>query len=178
MFIGAQAPLCACLRMFEVYLAVGSNLGDRLSYLKKAQSLLKQAGIFILRTSSIYETAPVGGPAEQAHYLNVIWKIKTILKPAKLLKQLVAIEKKLGRCRSERNAPRTIDLDILFYEDKIIEDKGLTIPHPKIQDRRFVLEPLAELCPRKKHPVLKKSVAELLKKCTDKHAVKHYEKNF
>lgn len=163
--------------MFRAYLAAGSNLGDRFHYLKEAQSLLKTSEISILRTSPIYQTAPVGGPQDQEDYLNLVWEVKTLLKPRKLLERLLEVEKKLGRRRLERNAPRTIDLDILFYEDKIIEEKGLIIPHPRIQERRFVLEPLAKLCPQKRHPLLKKSVLDLLRKCKDQHAVKIYEKN-
>ena len=148
--------------MERVYLGVGSNLGDRAAYLKKAQSLLSTIPkARFLRSSNLYETKPVGGPP-QGKYLNAVWEIETSLAPGALKDKLREIEAKLGRKRSVVNAPRKIDLDILFYGNKIVEEEGLRIPHPRLHERLFVLEPLAELAFDFKHPVLKKSVRELL----------------
>ncbi len=147
--------------MIIAYIAVGSNLGERLEYLNQAQERLsKLKGIRFLKSSAVYETEPVGG-AEQGKYLNAVWEIETSLAPQELMKQLLAIEKKLGRVRTELHAPRTIDLDILFYQDRMIEEPGLSIPHPRLQEREFVLKPLMDLCPDFTHPRLKKTVREL-----------------
>ena len=149
--------------MERVYLGVGSNLGDRAAYLKKAQLLLSAIPkTRFLRSSNLFETEPVGGPPQQGKYLNAVWEIETSLAPGALKDKLREIEAELGRKRSVVNAPRKIDLDILFYGNKIVEEEGLRIPHPRLHERLFVLEPLAELAFDFKHPVLKKSVRELL----------------
>jgi len=145
-----------------VYVAAGSNLGNREAYLKKAEALVRGAGqIRRLRKSPVYETEPAGGPA-QRKYLNGVWEIETGLRPEKLLERLLEIESSLGRVRGEKNAPRTIDLDILFYGDEVIKTKNLLIPHPRLHERCFVLRPLADLRPDLVHPALKKTIAQLL----------------
>lgn len=147
--------------MILTYIAAGSNLGDRQTSLQLAlETLQKIPALHFLRSSSIYETEPQGGPP-QGKYLNAVWEFTTGLAAGTLLQQLLAVEKGLGRVRNEINGPRTIDLDILFYGDAHFEMDGLKIPHPRLQERGFVLKPLADLCPEKIHPVLKKSVREL-----------------
>ncbi len=148
--------------MERVYVGVGSNLGDRAGFLEKAKSLVNQLpGTRVLRSSSIYETDPVGGPP-QGKYLNAVWEIETSLSPHEIKEKLREIEAKLGRKRSFENAPREMDLDILFYGCQIIDEEGLRIPHPRLHERLFVLEPLAELAPDLQHPILKRKVEELL----------------
>lgn len=148
--------------MALAYIAVGSNLGDRNKHFLDAEAFLRKInGISFIRNSEIYETAPVGGPAGQGNYLNAVWEVETELAPAELLKELLGIEKKMGRVREERNGPRAIDLDILFYGAEVLNDPGLTLPHPRLQERFFVLKPLMDLCPDLRHPVLKKTIREL-----------------
>jgi 2-amino-4-hydroxy-6-hydroxymethyldihydropteridine diphosphokinase len=127
------------------YIGIGSNLGDRKTYIEDAIKKLKEIeGIKVKKVSSIYETEPVGGP-KQGQYLNGAIEIETKLEPEELLIKLQEIEKQLGRKRSVKNAPRTIDLDILLYGDKKINEPGLRIPHPRMHEREFVLRPLKEL---------------------------------
>ena len=146
----------------RVYLGVGSNLGDRRIFLAKAQSLIRKIpATRFLRESSIFETDPVGGPP-QGKFLNAVWEIETSLSPDGLKDELLQIESKLGRRRTVRNAPREIDLDILFFGDRIVEEKELQIPHPRLHERAFVLFPLSELAPEKVHPKLKKTVREIM----------------
>lgn len=125
----------------------------------------------ISNESSIYETA-AWGQTKQAAFLNKIVILQTKLSADELMKTLLQIEQELGRIRTEKYGPRTIDLDILFYDDLIYHSAIVTLPHPAIQDRRFVLIPLAELSPRKLHPVYKKTITALLKECADQLAVK------
>ena len=146
----------------RVYLGVGSNLGDRKDYLERAEALTqKLPQTRFLRTSSILETDPVGGPP-QGKFLNAVWEIETRLAPMELKNKLFRIESQLGRKRTYPNASREIDLDILFYGDKIVQEEGLQIPHPRLHERAFVLMPLSELAPEKIHPQFKKTVRELL----------------
>jgi len=128
------------------YLGVGSNLGDRRKNIKEAIrkiNLLKNTKI--LKQSSFFRTNPVGGPIGQPRFLNAAFKIKTSLLPFKLIKALKNIEKQLGRLNSVRNGPRKIDLDILLYEDKVVNRKELIIPHPRMFKRGFVIGPLIEV---------------------------------
>ena len=155
--------------MNRVYIGVGSNLGLREDHFRKAKILLRHSpSVRFLQESPIYETDPVGGPP-QGKYLNAVWEIDTDLPPKELLGILLAIETKLGRKREMKNGPRTIDLDILFYDDLMLEEPELTIPHPGIPSRWFVLKPLWDLNSAFVHPVLKKSICELLDECRASH---------
>lgn len=127
------------------YIGIGSNLGDRRWYIDRAiQSIEKSPDIRLKRASSIYETDPVGGVL-QGKFLNGVLEIETALTPKALLKELDRIEESLGRERTVKNGPRTIDLDILYYGEEIIDDGDLIIPHPRINEREFVLKGLREL---------------------------------
>ncbi len=148
--------------MILSYIAAGSNLGDRLQNIQEAKRLLENLPtIKILRSSSVYETEAVGGPPGQGKYLNAVWEIEARLAAATLLQQLLEIEHKLGRVRDSRHGPRPIDLDILFFGDFVCDIPGLKIPHPRLQEREFVLRPLMDLCPQKNHPVLQKNMEQL-----------------
>lgn len=147
------------------YVALGSNVGDRAVILRGAMDRLRrQQGITLKRVSALLETKPVGGPAHQPNYLNGAVEIETTLQPAELLRVLQEIEALLGRDREieVRWGPRTCDLDLLLMDDIILESDELTIPHPRMHTRRFVLEPLAQIAPQACHPVLFKTVAEML----------------
>jgi 3-oxoacyl-[acyl-carrier protein] reductase len=149
------------------FLALGSNLGDRQANLDAALARLRlQPGIEVERVSSYHETDPVGGPAGQGRYLNAAAQVRTSLEPMKLLRVLLAIETQLGRVRTERFGPRTIDLDLLLYEAQVLNlreaDVELLVPHPRMHERRFVLEPLVEIAPAAVHPVVESTVKDLL----------------
>src|SRR3989338_8540245 len=148
--------------MAVVLLGIGSNLGDRQAHIQLALSLLREIpSIKVLVVSSIIETLPEGGPP-QGNFLNGALKIETDLLPLEFLSKLKGIERRLGRVKQEPNGPRPIDLDILFYDDVVIVDgKSLTIPHPRLHEREFVLKPLLEIAPDFIHPRLGKSVKEL-----------------
>jgi len=127
------------------YIGIGSNLGDRQKYIESAIQKLKEIkGIAVKKASSLYETAPVGGP-KQGKYLNGAIEIATDLGPRELLNVLQSIEKQLGRKRMIKDEPRTIDLDILLYGDENIDEPDLKIPHPRMAEREFVMKPLREL---------------------------------
>ena len=148
------------------YIALGSNLGDRRSFLAKAvESIRTLPGVESVGVSPIYETNPVGGPPGQGKFLNCIAAVKTTLDSEALLHALHRIEADLGRDRSGetiRNEPRTLDLDIVLFGDEVIEDIGLTVPHPRMHQRWFVLKPLCDLAPDAIHPILNKSIKQLL----------------
>lgn len=146
------------------YIGAGSNLGDRLKYIREAvRSLDRADGVKVLRVSPVYETAPEGGPKGQADYLNCVCQIESSLVPGDLLALLKDIEKKAGRADEHvRWGARQIDLDLLFYGDAVIEEPGLRVPHPSLAERVFVLRPLADLVPGLMHPVLKKDILTLL----------------
>ena len=146
--------------MTTVYLGLGSNLGDRKQNLARALELLSQH-LKIEQVSSIYETEPVGYE-QQPLFLNAVCRISTELNPEKLLRLAKKIEAKLGRAPSFPNAPRPIDIDILLYGDEVFSDKELTIPHPRLAERAFVLMPLAEIAPDLVHPKNEKTIKELL----------------
>lgn len=156
--------------MHKAYILLGSNRGRRRDYLNKAKRLVAANSGTILKESSIYETA-AWGKTDQKAFLNQVIVITTNLAAEKLMQSLLDIEQQLGRIRTEKFGPRTIDLDILFFDELVMKSKLVTLPHPAIQDRRFVLVPLAELSPRKMHPIYKQTVTALLKKCTDTLAV-------
>jgi len=148
--------------MAIVYIGLGSNLGDRKKNCLRAIGLLKQNGLSVTRQSSIYETKP-WGVTEQPEFVNMAVKAETELAPFQLLALLKKIEKDMGRQETVRWGPRILDLDILLYDDIIMNTETLTIPHPLMQEREFVLRPLSEIAGEKVHPVLKKKIGELLK---------------
>jgi 2-amino-4-hydroxy-6-hydroxymethyldihydropteridine diphosphokinase len=144
------------------YIALGSNLGDRRAYLDQAlQALRTRPGVVVGKVSSYHETAPVGGPAGQGAYLNAAAELHTDLEPRALLKVLLEIEQQFGRVRTERYGPRTLDLDLLLYGDFVSREADLTVPHPRMHERPFVLNPLVEIAPEAVHPVLGRTVQDL-----------------
>ena len=157
--------------MNKAYLLTGGNEGDRYLNMQQARTNIEHICGRLLLVSSIYETAPWGKP-DQPDFLNQVLLVETALSPQALLAAIFSIEEKGGRKRTVKNAPRTIDIDILFYNRLVLEEPGLSIPHPGILDRRFVLEPLNEISPDFIHPVIGKSIHELLLECTDELAVK------
>lgn len=153
------------------YLLIGGNIGDRQHYLSRAAQLIEEHAGDIIALSSVYETDAWGFTAQPA-FLNQVLVLQTALSPLDLLQQVLQIELILGRVREQKMGPRTIDIDILLYEQTILDLPELVLPHPSLQFRRFALMPLAEVAPGLPHPVLQKTVAELLTDCPDKLAVK------
>ncbi|MFD1469453.1 2-amino-4-hydroxy-6-hydroxymethyldihydropteridine diphosphokinase [Hymenobacter caeli] len=152
------------------YLLLGSNLGDRAAYLRRARAGLAAAGE-IVAVSGLYETA-AWGRADQPAYLNQAVALRTALAPAALLAHCLATEAAAGRERHERWGSRTLDVDILLYGNEIIDSQDLTVPHPRLPLRRFALVPLAEIAAAAVHPQLHQTVAELLAACPDELAVR------
>ena len=157
--------------MAITFLSLGSNLGNRGKNLQKALVELEMWGIKTILSSSIYETEPIGFK-DQPWFYNMVIKAETKFSAEEVLKVISAIEKSLGRERNIRFGPRPIDIDILFYENLILHEEGLAIPHPRLQERLFVLMPLNEIEPHVLHPLLKKQIFELLKECRDTAIVK------
>ncbi len=143
-----------------VYLSLGSNLGDRAEHLRAALAALPSDRLIVVRVSSVYETAPVD-KLDQPDFLNVAAEIQTTLFPMQLLSRTQRIERALGRRRFVEKGPRTVDIDILLYGDSVIRSPQLVVPHPRMHLRRFVLEPMAELAPDLRHPVLRRTMSEL-----------------
>jgi len=159
--------------MNTAYLLVGGNIGEREQNLARARQWIEADCGAIIRASSIYETAAWGNTA-QAAFLNQVLEIHTPLNAKQLIRHVLKVEKKMGRIREEKYGPRLIDIDILLFNDEIHKTDFLTIPHPEMQNRRFVLEPLAEIAPAVTHPALKKTITELLNDCPDPLPVKKY----
>lgn len=149
--------------MSIAYIGIGSNLGDRLQNCLDAVETMGKRGIFVKSKSSIYETEPWGG-IDQPRFLNMVIEAETELSPSEILQMLKGIEQELGRRASYKWGPRSIDLDILLYDNLVVSEEGLKIPHPLMHERDFVLRPLNEIAPDAIHPVLKKSVRELFQK--------------
>jgi len=144
-----------------VYLSLGSNLGDRAANLRQAINRLGELGT-VTEVSRIYETEPVEVERQQPWFLNCAVTVLTELMPKQFLARTLALEQAMGRRRTRSKAPRTVDIDIIFFGDAVVDTPELTIPHPAMQQRRFVLEPLAEIAAVVRHPVLKQTVRELL----------------
>lgn len=157
-----------------VYLLIGGNQGDRLQNLQQAIRLLEQDAGEILQLSDIYETAAWGWE-DQPAFLNQALALHTRLAPEDLLQTTLQIEKKMGRERHRQYAPRNIDIDIIFYGDEVVNLPTLTIPHPQMAKRRFVLQPLADLAPDMMHPVEKITVCEMLAACEDTLPVRRWK---
>ena len=156
-----------------VYLSAGTNLGDRETNLQEAIASLDRHRAIVRRVSSLYETEPVGF-SNQSWFLNIAIELIYDLTPLTLLDCCQEIERGQGRVRTFPNAPRTLDLDILLYDDRVVRTSRLTIPHPRMAQRKFVLVPLAELAPDVLHPVLKRSIRALLDICPDPSQVRRY----
>ena len=147
--------------MTTAYVALGSNLGDRRANIEAALRELNHT-VRVTKTSSLLENAAVGGPSDSPPFLNAVAEIETTLSARELLQTFLAIESTLGRQRREKWEPRLIDLDLILYGDAIIAEKDLQVPHPLMHERTFVLNPLAEIAPQAIHPILRRSVAQLI----------------
>lgn len=147
--------------MKTIYLSLGSNLGDRAQNLRAAIDGLSRAGVVVRRVSSVYETAPVD-LLDQPMFHNLVVDAETALMPRQLLKLIARLERELGRQRTVAKGPRTIDIDILFYGSSVIDTPDLIVPHPRIAERRFVLEPLAEIAPDLVHPLTRCTIHKML----------------
>jgi 2-amino-4-hydroxy-6-hydroxymethyldihydropteridine diphosphokinase len=171
--------------MARAFLSLGSSLGDRRRYFAEAVALLEQFGVHVTRWSSLYETEPFyydQRDQDQPWYLNAVVEVETEHSPQAVLLLGHEVESRLGRTfRSEveegvkRYLPRTIDVDLLFYEDEVIESRLLTLPHPRFHERSFTLLPMMELAPDWKHPVLNQTVKQLYESCEDRLAVKRLD---
>ena len=158
-----------------IYLSLGSNLGDRAANLARAISALPEAGVRVFRRSSLYETEPVDFLA-QPWFLNCVVEAETSLTPRQLLHVLQGIERSLGSTKLVARGPRIIDIDILFYGASVIRTEEMDIPHPRMDKRRFVLAPLAELAPGLRHPVLGITIAELIAATQDSSTVRLWQR--
>ncbi|MGH9470289.1 MAG: 2-amino-4-hydroxy-6-hydroxymethyldihydropteridine diphosphokinase [Terriglobia bacterium] len=153
-----------------VYLSLGSNRGDRLAQITRALAELTRAGARVERTSRYYRTEPVDFHP-QPWFVNCVAEARTELMPMRLLRACQSIERALGRRPGAPKGPRPIDIDILLYENAVIRSPELTVPHPRLEERRFVLVPLAELAPGARHPATQRSVAEMLHETRDSSRV-------
>lgn len=152
--------------MNGIYVLLGSNMGNRLEYLREAEWLMIREKIQIVEESSIYETEP-WGKKDQEWFLNVILQLETSKHPTELLETLLGIEQALGRIRKEKWGERCIDMDLLYYHNEVLKSETLTVPHPGISDRKFTLLPLVEMCPLESHPINNKTQMQLLADCDD-----------
>ncbi len=157
--------------MNRTYLLIGGNVGNRLENMEKAAELIGAKAGEIGKRSAMYETE-AWGKSDQPAFLNQVLRVQTDLEPQALLDTILGIEQEMGRMRQEKYGPRTIDIDILLYNDMVLESDKLSLPHPQLHMRRFALTPLAEIAASVIHPTLKKSIDELLLECPDKLAVK------
>jgi 2-amino-4-hydroxy-6-hydroxymethyldihydropteridine diphosphokinase len=155
--------------MQTVYLGLGSNLGAREANLQAALDRLGGAGLCVSRVSPVYETEPVGY-SNQGRFLNLVVEARTDLPPGRLWPRIARIERALGRRRTMRNGPRTIDIDVLLYDSVTLRSEALVIPHPRMTERRFVLAPLADLAPDLRHPVTHLTIREMLERVTGQEA--------
>lgn len=155
------------------YLSLGSNLGDRSANLRAAIERLDHAGV-VKAISGFYETEPME-LRDQPWFLNCVVALETSLAPAALLNHVLAVEKQMGRVRMRDKGPRLIDIDILLFGEEVVEERGLRIPHPAVQERRFVLEPLVEIAPQAFHPQLRKTAQELLDALPEGQTVRRLE---
>jgi 2-amino-4-hydroxy-6-hydroxymethyldihydropteridine diphosphokinase len=162
--------------IITTYVSLGSNLGDRAGNLLLAVRGLLEASFTVFRVSGIYETEPVGVSENHQNYLNMVAEIHIAnLTPRQVLARMIRIEYLLGRRFKGQNKPRTIDLDLLLFGDKITEESSLTLPHPRLHRRNFVLVPLAEIAPHIVHPVFNSTIQELLDASPDKSKVKRWQ---
>lgn len=145
----------------RAWIALGGNIGDRESYLHRALTMMEERGIVPVKISSFYETKAFG-KTDQDDFINAVCVAETEYEPEELLQELLQVESALGRVRTVRWGPRTIDLDILFFEDEVIQSELLAVPHPEMAKRKFVLQPLSEVSPEKRHPISGKTVSEML----------------
>ncbi len=157
--------------MTTIYLSLGSNIGDRAANIARAVAALAPRGVRVTRESSLYETEPVDFH-EQDWFLNCVVEAETDLPPAELMDTLLEVERSLGRVRGAPKGPRLIDMDILLFGPSIVRAPGLEIPHPRMAERRFVLVPFNEIAPGAGHPVLKKTIGELLDVTNDRSEVR------
>lgn len=157
----------------KTYIAFGSNMGEREKYVKNALEEISQSIFFKnVRSSDIYKSAPYGG-VEQDDFINGVIEAETIYTPRELLEYLQNLEQKANRVRKQHWGPRTLDLDILLYDDLILEEEDLIIPHKDMKNRDFVLQPLAQLCPYKRHPVFRITVEEMLEALEERYINLH-----
>lgn len=148
--------------MVTAYLGLGSNLGNRLAFLRGGRdSLVSRFDILLRRVSGVYETEAVGGPGDNPPFLNAVLEINTPLSPRELLAACLAVEDEFGRTRPAEWAPRTLDIDLLLYGDRVLNEPGLQVPHPRLHERSFVLAPLSALAPRLVHPLLHRTMRAL-----------------
>lgn len=160
--------------MTTIYLLLGSNLGDRLALMQSGIGLIQKQVGELMQVSSLYETAPWGG-IEQSAYLNQVIEVNTLLAPEEVLRVILDIEHELGRVRYERWGARHLDVDLLYYGALQMDTARLTVPHPRLHERRFTLIPLVEIAPEFVHPVLGLTSTSLLAQCTDEGEVSLFE---